>query len=94
VAVAILIMMLCIETLVDRHYGLAVIFITPLTIFIAEYGSGLPFSPQAYQNVIHTRLLDTAIGCLVGLSGGMVMHSINLRVPLRRMETWLLTRFS
>lgn len=94
VAVAILIMMLCIETLVDRHYGLAVIFITPLTIFIAEYGSGLPLSQQAYQNVIHARLLDTALGCLVGLSGGMVMQSTNLRVPLRRMETWLLTRFS
>ena len=94
VAVAILIMMLCIETLVDRHYGLAVIFITPLTIFIAEYGSGLPFSPQAYQNVIHARLLDTALGCLVGLSGGMVMQLTNFRVPLRRMETWLLTHFS
>ncbi|WP_201554299.1 FUSC family protein [Psychrobacter sp. 72-O-c] len=94
VAVAILIMMLCIETLVDRHYGLAVIFITPLTIFIAEYGSGLPLSQQAYQNVIHARLLDTALGCLVGLSGGMVMQSTNLRVPLRRVETWLLTRFS
>ena len=25
-----------IETLVVRHYGLAVVFITPLTIFLAE----------------------------------------------------------
>ncbi|MBP2279514.1 hypothetical protein RCH20_000687 [Psychrobacter sp. PL15] len=93
VAVSILIMMLCIESLVDRHYGLAVIFITPLTIFIAEYGSGLPHSPQAYQAVIRTRLLDTLLGCMVGLSGGIVMHSTNLRVPLRRIETWLLARF-
>ncbi len=93
VALAILIMMLCIETLVDRHYGLAVIFITPLTIFIAEYGSGLPFSESAYQEVIRTRLFDTVIGCLVGLSGGVVMHSTNLRIPLRRIENWLLARF-
>lgn len=93
VAIAILIMMLCIETLVDRHYGLAVIFITPLTIFIAEYGSGLPFSQQAYQDIIRARLLDTVLGCLVGLSGGMVIQSTNLRVPLRRMENWLLARF-
>lgn len=94
VALAILTMMLCIETLVDRHYGLAVIFITPLTIFIAEYGSGLPFSESAYQEVIRTRLFDTVIGCLVGLSGGVVMHSTNLRIPLRRIENWLLARFS
>ncbi|MGO2505120.1 MAG: FUSC family protein [Psychrobacter alimentarius] len=94
VALTVLIMMLFIENLVDRHYGLAVIFITPLTIFIAEYGSGLPFSEQAYQVVMRARLYDTAIGCLVGLAGGVVMHSTNLRVPLRRMENWLLARFS
>ncbi|MEN6669727.1 FUSC family protein [Psychrobacter sp. B38] len=93
VAFTILIMMICIEMLVDRHYGLAVIFITPLTIFIAEYGSGLPISQQAYQTVIQARLFDTAIGCLVGLAGAVVMHSTNLRVPIRRMENWLLARF-
>ncbi len=93
VAFTILIMMMCIEMLVDRHYGLAVIFITPLTIFIAEYGSGLPISQQAYQTVIQARLFDTAIGCLVGLAGAVVMHSTNLRVPIRRMENWLLARF-
>ncbi len=94
VAAAILAMMLCIESLVDRHYGLAVIFITPLTIFIAEYGSGLPLTSAAYQEVAHTRLLDTLLGCMVGLGGGVVMHSTNLRVPLRRIEQWMLTRFS
>jgi hypothetical protein len=31
---------------------------------------------------------------VVGLSGGVVMHSTDLRVPLRRMENWLLARFS
>ena len=90
VAIAVLVMILCIESLVDRHYGLAVIFITPLTIFIAEYGSGLP---HTYQQVTYVRLVDTAIGCMVALAGGVVMHSTNLRVPLRRMENWLLARF-
>lgn len=93
IALAILAMMLCIESLIDRHYGLAVIFITPLTIFIAEYGSGLPLTSNAYQEITHIRLLDTLLGCLVGLSGGVVIHSTNLRVPLRRIENWLLTRF-
>lgn len=93
VAVSILVMMLCIESLVDRHYGSAVIFITPLTIFIAEYGSGLPLSQHLYQEVIRARLLDTALGCVIGLSGGVVMHSTNLRVPLRHLEKWMLMRF-
>lgn len=93
VAVSIFVMMLCIESLVDRHYGLAVIFITPLTIFIAEYGSGVPVSEPFYQGVIRARLFDTLLGCMVGLGGGIVMHSTNLRTPLRRIEKWLLTRF-
>jgi len=93
VAAAIFVLMLCIESLVDRHYGLAVIFITPLTVFIAEYGSGLPPSQQLYQDVIQARMLDTALGCLIGLFGGMAMQSAKLRVPLSRLERWLLERF-
>ena len=93
VAVAILVMMLCIESLVDRHYGLAVIVITPLTIFIAEYGSGLPISAHGYHEVIQTRVVDTALGCLVALGGGMLMHALAIRPPLRRIENWLLDKF-
>ena len=93
VAAAILMLMLCIESLVDRHYGLAVIFITPLTVFIAEYGSGLPPSQQLYQEVIQARMLDTALGCIIGLIGGMTMQSAKLRAPLHRLERWLLARF-
>ncbi|MES1965766.1 FUSC family protein [Psychrobacter sp. AH5] len=93
VATAIFIMMLGIESLVDRHYGLAVIFITPLTIFIAEYGSGLPLSKQIYQQVIQARMLDTALGCLVGISGGLATQSSLLRLPLGRLERRLLQRF-
>lgn len=93
VAIAILVMMLCIESLVDRHYGLAVIFITPLTIFIAEYGSGLPLSASGYEQIIQARMLDTALGCVIGLAGGIAMHSSKLRVPLSRLERWLLARF-
>ena len=93
VAAAILMLMLCIESLVDRHYGLAVIFITPLTVLIAEYGSGLPPSQQLYQEVIQARMLDTALGCIIGLIGGMTMQSAKLRAPLHRLERWLLARF-
>ncbi|MBO1530452.1 FUSC family protein [Psychrobacter sp. F1192] len=94
VALSILVLMLCIEALVDRHYGLAVIFITPLTIFIAEYGSTVMPTQIGAQEIIRVRMLDTTIGCLVGLSGGLVMHSATLRAPLQRFEQWLLVRLS
>lgn len=89
VAASILAMMLLIESLVDRHYGLAVIFITPLTIFIAEYGSASMVAPIA-EEVMRARMLDTALGCVAGLGGGLAMHSMRLRRPLRRIENWLL----
>lgn len=94
VAVAILLLMLCIEALVDRHYGLAVIFVTPLTIFIAEYGSTVSLAQFGVQEVIRVRMLDTTIGCMVGLSGGLVIHSAKLRAPLMRFEEWLLIRLT
>ncbi len=93
VAVAILVMMISIESLIDRHYGLAVIFITPLTIFIAEYGSGALITEQLYQQVMRARLLDTALGCLLGILGGWVMHSTQLRLPFQKLEQRLLRRF-
>ena len=93
VAVAILVMMISIESLIDRHYGLAVIFITPLTIFIAEYGSGALITEQLYQQVMRARLLDTALGCLLGILGGWVMHSTTLRLPFQKLEQRLLRRF-
>jgi hypothetical protein len=75
-----------IEVAVVRHYGFAVIFITPLTILLAEaatLGSG---SPSA---LIEARFFDTILGCLVGLAGGICLHNPRFRElvgrPLRRL---------
>ncbi len=65
-----------IEILVVRHYGLAVIFITPLTIFLAEathLGQGAP------NALLQARLLDTVLGSVVGLIGGACLHSPRFR---------------
>lgn len=94
VAGAILAMMICIESMIDRHYAIAVIFITPLTIFIAEYGSGLPVSAAHSQAIINARLIDTALGCVVGLAGGWVIHSSKLQAPFQKIEAYLLAKFS
>jgi len=75
-----------IETLVVRHYVLAAAFITPLTILLAEaarLGQGTTAA------LIQARLIDTVLGCLVGLAGGMCLHSARFRErvgpPMRRL---------
>jgi hypothetical protein len=65
-----------IEMAVVRHYGFAVIFITPLTILLVEaasLGHGSPFG------LIQARFLDTVLGCVVGLAGGVCLHSPRFR---------------
>jgi hypothetical protein len=76
VSVMMMVLSFLIETLVVRHYGLAVIFITPLTIFLAEgtrLGHGSP------NVMLQARLLDTFVGCVLGLVGGACLHSPRFR---------------
>ena len=70
----------CIETFVVRHYGVAVIFITPLTIFLAEYSA---VQPTAISEIIVTRFWDTVLGCLMGVLGGIVILSPIVRQKLQ-----------
>ena len=60
-----------IEVLVVRHYGLAVVFITPLTIFLAE---ATHLGQQSPLLTMQARALDIAVGSLVGLAGGAALH--------------------
>jgi len=61
-----------IEMTVTRHYATAVMFITPMTILLADAG-------QAHQSSLwslaQSRLTDTAVGCGVGLLGGFILHA-------------------
>ena len=77
-SVALLMMFLAflIETLVVRHYGLAVAFVTPLTIFLAEATHLGQSSPNL---LLEARLIDTVLGALVGLLGGVCLHSPRFR---------------
>lgn len=91
VAIAIFMMFVWIETIITRHYALAVVMVTPLTIFIAEYGRGHSAlsagASAAYDGIVQARFLDTLLGCLIALLGGVVMHSTGLRKPLMALET-------
>ena len=57
--------------LVGRNYGVAVIFITVLTIFLAESGVTLT-NPDV---LLRARFIDILIGSLVGAAGGWVLYN-------------------
>jgi hypothetical protein len=82
-SVSLLMMVLAfiIEMLIVRHYGLAVVFITPLTILLADaaqLGHGMP------NAILEARLVDTVLGSLVGVAGGLCLHSPAFRDKLSR----------
>jgi hypothetical protein len=89
VALAILTLTFLIESLVVRHYALAVVFITPLALLLAESADlshGLP------AGVMQARFLDTLVGCAVALAGAACLHSPALRARIGRPLHRLLDR--
>ena len=76
ICVSILVLQFIIEMLVVRHYGLAVIFITPMTIFLAEAGSAMTADPNV---LVSARFLDIVLGSVIGAIGGWVLHHQPLR---------------
>ncbi|ENO89158.1 FUSC family protein [Thauera linaloolentis] len=70
-----------IESTVVRHYGFAVVFITPLTILLAEAPT-LGQLPAAA--LLESRFFDTLLGCLVGLAGGICLHNARFRQTVGR----------
>lgn len=69
-AVSIVLLNFIVESLVVRNYGLAVIFITPMTMLFAEGGT-IHIPPET---LVMTRLSDIVIGSVVGFVGGSIMH--------------------
>ena len=58
------------EVLITRNYGLAVIFVTPLSIIFAEASQAV----NDINQVIYLRMVDVVLGSLVGYVGGWVLH--------------------
>lgn len=75
-----------VETAVVRHYGFAAIFITPLTILLAEAAT---LGNGSATELIQARFFDTLLGCLVGFAGSIGLHSERFRsvagVQMRRL---------
>lgn len=81
VALAVMVLTFAIETAVVRHYAFAAIFITPLTIILAERSNPGAASVGA---LMEARLIDTVIGAMIGLTGALCLHRPGLRRVLER----------
>jgi uncharacterized membrane protein YccC len=76
ISLAMMAMTFVIELTVVRHYGFAAVFITPLTILLAEAAT-LGQGPASA--LIEARFFDTVLGCFIGLVGGFCLHSQRFR---------------
>jgi uncharacterized membrane protein YccC len=79
-ALLIVVLSFLIELLVIRNYGFAVIFITPLTIILAEATS----ASLDIDWVILLRMIDVVLGSTVGYLGGWLLHQQHLYDRLER----------
>ncbi len=76
IALTMMALTIVIEMTVVRHYGFATVFITPLTILLAEAAT---LGHGSASSLIGTRFFDTVLGCVVGLMGAVCLHSPRFR---------------
>lgn len=88
VCLCIIVLQTIIEFLVVRNYGLAAVFITMLTVFLAEPNISLTGDSGT---LIQARLIDTLIGSVIGAVGGWLLYHQRVhfytRLQLRRTRT-------
>ncbi|MCL9770305.1 FUSC family protein [Flavobacterium sp. HXWNR69] len=70
ICISIFILQFLVEFLITRNYALAMIFITPMTILLAEIGSSFTTNTEI---IVSTRFLDIIIGSILGAIGGWFM---------------------
>ncbi|WP_430973248.1 FUSC family protein [Sunxiuqinia rutila] len=76
ICLAIIVLQFIIEVLVVRQYALAVIFITPLTILLAEAADPIFSTPNTLMAL---RFWEIVIGSLIGAIGGWLLHKEKIR---------------
>lgn len=86
IALFILFFTATIELFIVKNYGLAVIFITPNALLLAETITGGEFS---FFHFSTARMIDVVIGSAIGLIGVILMNkrSASLRIPRILMRT-------
>lgn len=81
VALIIILCQILAETLIVRNYLFTVIFITVLTIFLAESN---PIGTGKVNQLFLARFFDIALGSLIGGLGGLILHNEKVRKHAKR----------
>lgn len=81
ICISIMVLQIIIEMLIVRHYGLAVVFMTPLTLLLAEAASAMTVNPAT---LISIRFMDILIGSVIGMVAGWFLHHEQLRTKAER----------
>lgn len=76
ICLVIIVFQFIIEVLVVRNYAFAVIFITPMTILLAEAASPSIHKPDV---LILARFIDISVGSLLGAIGGWFLYNEKMR---------------
>src|SRR5690606_14698318 len=76
ICIGIFILQFIIEILIVKHYAAAVVFITPMTILLAEMGSSFAGNSEI---LIPTRFLDISLGSFIGIIGGWFIYHQQLK---------------
>ncbi len=86
VALSILLFTALTELFIVKNYGLAIIFITPNALILAETITGGEFSAFYFASA---RMIDVIIGSIIGLTGVILMgrRTASLRIPRIMMRT-------
>jgi len=81
ICISIILLQALIEWLVVRNYAIAVIFITVLTILLAESGNSLHAVPTP---LIVARFFDILTGSIIGAIGGWMLYNERLHYTATR----------
>lgn len=80
VIICIMVLQFVIQMLILRNYALAVIFMTPFTILLADSDIG----QIDVNELVFTRMKDITLGSLIGAFGGWVIYHEKLRIKAVR----------
>ena len=81
ICLVIVLMQFVVEMLITRNYGLAVVFITTLTLMLAEFGSAIANQPNA---LVIARFTDIVVGSAIGAVGGYFLYHQKLKSKMQR----------
>lgn len=76
IVLMIIVLQFFVETFIVRNYTIAVIFITPLTLLLTEFGNPLIQDPNMFISI---RFWDILIGSTLGAIGGFFIHHQRIR---------------